>query len=118
MGKTLQDIWEELPEERQQKIENRFQQRLQEYQTLQELRNALELTQEDVAQSLEIHQVNVSKMERRSDLKLSTLREYLSALGGELRLIVDFPGKPSVLIQGLGEGEEASPNKHRRPKMA
>ena len=117
MGKTLQEIWDELPEDRRQKIESRFQERLQEYRTLQELRKALELTQEEVAKTLDIHQVNVSKLERRSDLKLSTLREYLAALGGDLRLIVDFPGKPSILIQGLGEEEDELGN-HRRPRMA
>jgi len=108
MGKTLQNIWDELPEDRRQKIETRFQEQLLEYNTLQELRKALDLTQEEVASSLKIHQVNVSKMEKRSDIKLSTLREYLAALGGNLRLVVDFPDKPSILIQGLGELDEDS----------
>lgn len=108
MGKTLQNIWDELPEDRRQKIETRFQERLLEYNTLQELRKALDLTQEEVASSLKIHQVNVSKMEKRSDIKLSTLREYVAALGGNLRLVVDFPDKPSILIQGLGELDEDS----------
>jgi transcriptional regulator with XRE-family HTH domain len=107
MGKNLQDIWAELPEERRQKIEARFQERLQEYYTLQELRKALDLTQENIAESLNIHQVNVSKLENRSDIKLSTLREYLAAMGGQLRLVVDFPDKPSVIIEGLGEPDDS-----------
>ena len=44
MGKTLQNIWNELPEDRRQKIETRFQEQLLEYNTLQELRKALNLT--------------------------------------------------------------------------
>lgn len=117
MGKTLQNIWNELPEDRRQKIETRFQEQLLEYNTLQELRKALNLTQEEVATSLTIRQVNVSKMEKRSDIKLSTLREYLAALGGSLRLVVDFPDQPSVLIQGLGELDEDSQGVHQT-KMA
>jgi len=114
MAKRLQEIWDELPEPRKQKIDRRFQERLQEYMTLQELRKALEITQEDVAETLQIHQVNVSKLEKRSDIKLSTLREYLTAIGGNLQLIVDFPGRPSVLIQGLGETEENTSSRRRR----
>jgi transcriptional regulator with XRE-family HTH domain len=106
MAKTLQTIWDELPEDRRERLSSQFEERLEAYQTLQALRKALDYTQEAVAETLQIHQVNVSKLEKRADLKLSTLRDYLTAMGGRLRLVVDFPGRPSVLLQGFGDGDD------------
>lgn len=59
---------------------------------LQELRQALELTQEEVARLLETSQANVSKLERRTDMYISTLREFIQAMGGQLEIIARFPG--------------------------
>jgi len=58
---------------------------------LAELRRARGLTQTQVARSLEIEQGAVSRLERRDDLFLSTLSDYIQALGGELRLVASFP---------------------------
>jgi len=58
---------------------------------LAELRERLELTQEEVASRLQISQSNVSRLERRRDMLVSTLRDVVEAFGGELRLIADFP---------------------------
>jgi DNA-binding XRE family transcriptional regulator len=116
-GPNLQEIWDSLPEDRKQRIEAGYQEMKAEYLTLQELRQSLNLTQTNVAETLNVCQVNVSKLEKRSDIKLSTLREYLAAIGGNLRLVVDFPDKPSVIIQGLGEMDDDSSSFHQ-PKMA
>jgi predicted XRE-type DNA-binding protein len=48
---------------------------------------ALKLTQEQMAQILQIDQANVSRLEKRADLMLSTLRKYVAAMGGELRAL-------------------------------
>lgn len=74
---------------------------------LQELRRARSLTQEQLASTLGINQAAVSKLERRADMYLSTLRSYIEAMGGELRLVAAFPDG-CVSIDRLGEpsGEE------------
>jgi transcriptional regulator with XRE-family HTH domain len=58
---------------------------------LNELRKARRLTQEQLAERLGIRQSNVSKLERRADVHVSTLRDVVEAMGGELRLTARFP---------------------------
>lgn len=58
---------------------------------LNELRRARRLTQEELARRLGIRQANVSKLERRKDVRVSTLREVIEAMGGELRITAHFP---------------------------
>ena len=74
-----------------------------EYRTLQQLRKARDLTQAQIAEALGIRQASVAQLEKRSDLMLSTLRSYVEAMGGELRLTVTFPGQREVELGGLGE---------------
>ncbi len=69
--------------------------------SLQELRKARELTQERMAELLQIRQENVSRLEKRSDLLVSTLRSYIEAMGGNLKVIVEFPEQPPIEIDGL-----------------
>lgn len=57
---------------------------------LHEMRQARRMTQEELAMSLGTSQASVSKMERRTDLYLSTLRRYIEAMGGELVLLARF----------------------------
>ena len=66
--------------------------------SLSELRKALCFTQEDIANILEIGQASVSRTEKRKDQLVSTLREYVEAMGGELKLIVDFPDRPPIKL--------------------
>jgi len=105
MPKTLDEMMQELPKERQEKIEARYQELREEYLTLQELRKARKLTQERMAEMLHVQQFTVSKMEKRTDLLLSTLRSYIEAMGGDLKLIVQFPDRTPVLLKGLSELE-------------
>jgi len=58
---------------------------------LQELRKARHVTQVEVAKAMSVEQAAVSKLERREDMYVSTLREYVRALGGELKLVASFP---------------------------
>lgn len=58
---------------------------------LNELRVARQLTQESLAKSLGINQAAVSKMERRTDMYISTLRQFVVAMGGELEITARFP---------------------------
>ena len=58
---------------------------------LQAVRQARQMTQADVGAALGIEQAAISKLERRNDMHVSTLREYIRALGGELKLVASFP---------------------------
>jgi transcriptional regulator with XRE-family HTH domain len=58
---------------------------------LQELRKSRDVTQVEVAKAMSIEQAAVSKLEHREDMYVSTLREYVKALGGELKLVASFP---------------------------
>jgi hypothetical protein len=69
---------------------------------LQELRQAKQLSQEYLAESLATKQANVSRLERRADMYISTLRSYIKAMGGELDIIARFP-EGSVRINQFGE---------------
>jgi transcriptional regulator with XRE-family HTH domain len=85
------------------KAKTRTEQLIGEYKTLQELRKAREMTQARLADILGVTQDNVSRIEKRSDILLSTLRSYVEAMGGELDLVVKFPDRAPVHIQSLGE---------------
>ena len=58
---------------------------------LQELRKSRDVTQVDLAKVMKVEQAAVSKLERREDMYVSTLRDYVKALGGELKLVASFP---------------------------
>jgi DNA-binding Xre family transcriptional regulator len=58
---------------------------------LHELRRARQLTQEQLAEALGMDQGNISKLERRTDMYVSTLRKFVEALGGELEVVARFP---------------------------
>jgi transcriptional regulator with XRE-family HTH domain len=80
---------------------------------LPELRRAFEVSQEDLAKLLKVTQANVSKIESRSDLHLSTLVAYIEALGGEVEILAHFPkkagaaGQEVVRLKPLVEKETA-----------
>ena len=73
---------------------------------LTELRDNLDLTQEEVAARLQISQSNVSRLEKRRDMLVSTLREVVEAFGGELHLVAEFPDG-AVEISQFDEDEAA-----------
>jgi hypothetical protein len=54
-----------------------------------------------MAEVLGVGQESVSRLEKRTDLLLSTLQSYVKAMGGELRLVAEFPNRPPVLLKGL-----------------
>jgi len=91
----------ELPEDRRNAIEVDGAKLLQEYMTLQEVRKAMGITQTDIAENMEIEQNHVSRLERRTDMKLSTLKDYIEALGGKLNIMIDIPGQASIPISGI-----------------
>jgi transcriptional regulator with XRE-family HTH domain len=103
MGKTLQEKLSQLPNDRQDRIRQQAEQLISEELSLRDLRIARQLTQEKLAERLQIRQESVSRLEKRSDLHLSTLREVIQAMGGELRLVVEFPDRPPIVLSGFQE---------------
>ena len=101
MAKTLEDKLAELSPARRKRVEARTTELIAEEQSLRDLRHALALTQEHMAEELGIGQDGISRLEKRSDLLLSTLRNYIEAMGGKLRLVAEFPNRPPVLLGGL-----------------
>ena len=108
MATTLREIMKGLPAERQARIEAEADRLHEEYKTLQELRKARELTQVEIARTLNIRQATVAQMEKRSDLMISTLRSYIEGMGGKLKLMVEFPNRDPIQIGGLGELGDAA----------
>ncbi|HRD68066.1 MAG TPA: XRE family transcriptional regulator, partial [Candidatus Competibacter sp.] len=81
---------------------------------LQALRRALDLTRQQVAASLGINQVAVSKMEGQTGLYVSTLRRFVEAMGGELRIVAHFP-EGNVEISQFKREPEPEPAKPATP---
>lgn len=79
--------------------------KLREEMDLAELRNAMRLSQEEIASALKIGQASVAKMEKRTDMYVSTLRRYIEAMGGELDIVARFPDH-SIMINTFSEIRE------------
>src|SRR3981081_2748540 len=71
--------------------------------SLRDLRKARKLTQTRVAKALGITQDSVSRLEKRSDLLLSTLRKTIKAMGGNVRIVAQFPDCAPVVLSQLSE---------------
>jgi hypothetical protein len=76
----------------------------------------LTLTQKRIAETLGIGQDSVSRLEKRSDLLLSTLRSYIEAMGGRLSLIAEFPDREPISLSGLTTMETKPVASRRRRK--
>ena len=87
------------------KMEARVAELMAEEMTLRELRRARKLTQVRMAKELGVTQDSVSRLEKRSDLLLSTLRKTVQAMGGNLSLVAEFPDRPPVVLAGIAEDD-------------
>ncbi len=105
---TLTDRMNKLPPSRRKKIEERALALIAEEMSLRDLRKARKQTQVRVAKKLGINQENVSRLEQRSDLLISTLSDYVEAMGGKLSLVAEFPDRPPVALTGIAALEDHS----------
>jgi DNA-binding XRE family transcriptional regulator len=90
MAKKFRDLRGKMSPEAQARSAARTEGMILEMQ-LRELRRSRNVTQVELAEVMGIEQTAVSKLERRSDMYLSTVYEYIRALGGELKLVASFP---------------------------
>ena len=105
MAVNVNDKIRKLSPAQRKKVEARAVQLMAEEMTLRELRKARKLTQVRMAKALGITQDSVSRLEKRSDLLLSTLRKDVEAMGGHLSLIATFPDRGPVELSGIADDE-------------
>jgi DNA-binding XRE family transcriptional regulator len=105
MAVSLEDKLARLPRDRRAKVAARAAELVAEETTLRDLRRALDRTQVALAKELGVKQETVSRLEKRSDMLLSTLRSYVEAMGGELDLVAKFPDRPAVRLKTLASVE-------------
>jgi DNA-binding XRE family transcriptional regulator len=103
MATALHDKIKSVGSKRRKKIEARVAELVAQEMALRELRKAHHRTQASMAKKLGIGQDGVSRLEQRSDLLLSTLRNYVEAMGGSLRLVAEFPDQPPVMLTGFSD---------------
>ena len=128
---TLEEMLATESEEFRQSVKQRTAELIAEELNLREVRRLRKLTQARLSKKLKIGQEGVSRIEKRTDLYISTLRSYVEGLGGKLKLVVELPDRPPVILAGFGEAQRqqetrskkkadkspaAAPN--RRPKPA
>ncbi|MGP0065255.1 MAG: XRE family transcriptional regulator [Isosphaeraceae bacterium] len=91
MAIKFDDYLANLPAKEQRAIKRRSAELIAEEAALRQLREARERSQEEIGRKLGIKQAAIMKLERRTDMYLSTLRSYIEAMGGELEITARFP---------------------------
>jgi len=117
MPTNVDDVIKKLSPAQRKKVETRAAQLIAEEMTLRELRHARKLTQVRMAKKLGITQDSVSRLEKRSDLLLSTLRKTVEAMGGNLSLVAEFPDREPVVLSGIAEDEPGPKPAGRRREL-
>lgn len=98
MAIRMDDFLQALPADLREEIEAGAREMIAEEYSLRELRAARDRSQQQIAERLGVNQAAVSKLERRTDMYVSSLREYIKAMGGELEIVARFPDRPPVRI--------------------
>jgi len=96
--RKFRELLDAMPEVRQERISERVRKTLAAM-PLDELRKARQMTQTKLAKTLGVNQSEVSKIEHRTDLYLSTLSEYVEALGGKLEIRAVFSDREVRITQ-------------------
>ncbi len=117
MAISARDLFAEtMTEEMIAASDRRLQELMEEFDNLQALRKSLGLTQENIGEKIGKKQVSVAQLEKRSDFLLSTLRQYVEALGGELELVVKFKDRKTARLSGFGSSATAKTSHRKEAK--
>src|SRR5580692_6643308 len=111
MAIPYEQVLAEESEETQEWVKQRAAELIAEELNLRELRRLRKLTQARLSRKLKIGQEGVSRIEKRTDLYISTLRSYVEGVGGKLSLVVELPDRPPVILSGLGLDDGAQVRK-------
>jgi predicted XRE-type DNA-binding protein len=90
MAHKFKELQQKISAERRARVEERVREAIKEM-ALDELRTAREFTQAELSQVLRVDQGSISKLERRTDMYIGTLRRYIEAMGGSLQIRAVFP---------------------------
>jgi DNA-binding XRE family transcriptional regulator len=90
MAHKFKELQTKISAERRARVEERVREAIKEM-ALDELRAAREFTQAELSQVLRVDQGSISKLERRTDMYIGTLRRYIEAMGGSLQIRAVFP---------------------------
>ena len=101
MPRNVNEILKTISPTRRKKIEKRAAELIAEEMTLRELRRARTMTQMKMAKNLGVAQKQISELEKRTDMHISTLRRSIEALGGRLSLVAEFPDREPVVLTGI-----------------
>ena len=101
MARNIDEIINARPAARRRRIEKGAAALIAEEMTLQELRRARAMTQVKMARRLGVAQKQISELEKRTDMHISTLRRSVEALGGKLSLVAQFPDREPVVLAGI-----------------
>jgi transcriptional regulator with XRE-family HTH domain len=117
MARKFRELYNRIPEDRRVGIESRVQEAQREL-PLHEIRRARSLTQVQLAEEMGASQGEISAIERRTDHYVSTLRRYVTAMGGELEIVARFPHGEAIKIQRFGEiAPDDSPVEEHAPAV-
>lgn len=105
MAKPFHELTRDFSPERKANIEKEKQLLVLEYDLLCELRKNRDLTQQELADIMEVRQAAISKLENREDILVGTLERYVRALGGKLTIKAEFPDR-EVTLRQFGERAE------------
>jgi DNA-binding XRE family transcriptional regulator len=115
---AVDDVVASLPRERQKKIAargNELLEKVQRRMTLSQIRKERKISQATMAEALGIGQMQISRLEKRKDPRLSTMQRTVAAMGGHLTMIATFPDQePVVLVTSHIIEKPAAPPKKRR----
>jgi len=106
MVRKFSELTQNFSAEQRQRIEEK-KAALREEMSLAEIRQALSLTQSTLAETMDVGQAEISKIESRTDVFISTLRRFINAMGGELEINAVFPDR-TITIQNFSPLEQKS----------
>ncbi len=111
MGIPLQKVLAEFPKDRQEKIKARAADHIREYKKLADLRKQLGVTQDMIASVQGVNQVNISNLEKRSDMLISTLKKYVESMGCQLEINIRISPAEVARVAALNPRKSVSARK-------
>lgn len=115
MARKFSELTQDFAPERRQRIEQK-KATLREEMSLAEIRQALSLTQSTLAETMDVGQAEISKIESRTDVFISTLRRFINAMGGKLEINAVFPDR-TIEIQNFSSFSEETEDCNQPPAI-